>query len=65
VTTKNKTGVSLSFKNMIEPFRRAVGNGSVLLKISGTGHMDRQPNYSGQTIQTDCIAGSGKSIARG
>src|SRR5215475_11256702 len=64
VTTKNKSRVSLSFKDMVEPFRRAVCDCGMLLKIRGTGHMDPEPNYSDQTIKTDCIAGCGKSVAR-
>jgi hypothetical protein len=63
-TAKDKSCVSLPFKNMVKPLRRAVCNGSMLLKIRGTGHMDRHPNYSGQAIQTDSVAGHGESIAR-
>ena len=43
--------MSLSFEDVIEPLGCAVGDGGMFLKISSTGHVDRQPNYSSKAIK--------------
>jgi hypothetical protein len=54
--------VSAPFEDLIQQLRSGIGDGRMLLKVNGTGHMYRKAYHSGQPIQTNGIPCYGQSV---